>query len=165
MPRTMKPPTQIRTTAYIASVESGEEATVHSAEVILDSWKQIAMFLNRDVRTVQRWEKLEGLPVHRHRHQKRCTVSAIQKEVQRWQKSRNDTRIRVPRLGERTLIRETGSPGKPDCTSQLFALFELWLSLMVSESNREEIRRLAVGQGNPRKSGEDVPLSIAWISP
>ena len=161
----MKSPTQIRTTAYIAPFESGEETAIHSAEVILDSWKQIALFLNRNVRTVQRWEKLEGLPVHRHRHQKRCTVSAIQKAVQLWQKSRNDARIPVPRPAERTPIRETGSPGKPDCTSQLFALFELWLSIMVSESNREEIRSLAVRQGNPRKPGEDVPSSIAWISP
>ena len=33
----------------------------------LDSWKEIAAYLNRDVTTVQRWEKREGMPVHRHR--------------------------------------------------------------------------------------------------
>ena len=31
----------------------------------LDSWKEIAAYLNRDVTTVQRWEKREGMPVHR----------------------------------------------------------------------------------------------------
>jgi Tol biopolymer transport system component len=31
----------------------------------LDSWKEIARYLNRDVRTVQRWEETGGLPVHR----------------------------------------------------------------------------------------------------
>ncbi|MCU1257033.1 MAG: repeat-containing protein, partial [Candidatus Angelobacter sp.] len=34
----------------------------------LDSWKEIASYLRRDVRTVQRWEKKEGLPVYRHLH-------------------------------------------------------------------------------------------------
>ena len=32
----------------------------------LDSWKEIAGYLGREVRTVQGWEKNEGLPVHRH---------------------------------------------------------------------------------------------------
>ena len=32
----------------------------------LDSWKEIAAYLKRDVTTVQRWEKREGMPVHRH---------------------------------------------------------------------------------------------------
>jgi hypothetical protein len=31
----------------------------------LDSWKEIASYLGRGVRTVQRWECEEGLPVHR----------------------------------------------------------------------------------------------------
>jgi hypothetical protein len=34
----------------------------------LDSWKEIAAYLKRDVRTVQRWEKREEMPVHRHLH-------------------------------------------------------------------------------------------------
>ena len=29
------------------------------------SWKEIATFLDRDIRTVWRWEKERGLPVHR----------------------------------------------------------------------------------------------------
>ena len=36
----------------------------------LDSWKEIAAYLNRDVTTVQRWEKREGMPVHRQLHDK-----------------------------------------------------------------------------------------------
>src|ERR1700693_171852 len=31
----------------------------------LDSWKEIAAFFGRDERTVNRWEKELGLPVHR----------------------------------------------------------------------------------------------------
>src|SRR5262249_14459681 len=32
----------------------------------LDSWKEIAAYFNRDKRTVQRWERQEGMPVYRH---------------------------------------------------------------------------------------------------
>lgn len=54
----------------------------------LDSWKEIAAYLQRDVRTVQRWEALEGLPVHRHQHKKRGSVYALREELDRWRESR-----------------------------------------------------------------------------
>jgi hypothetical protein len=55
----------------------------------LDSWKEIAAYLNRNVRTVQRWEKREGLPIHRHVHEKASSVSACKKEIDAWQKQRS----------------------------------------------------------------------------
>lgn len=54
----------------------------------LDSWKEIAAYLGRDERTVRRWEKSEGLPIHRHLHQKRGTVYAYASELDRWRNSR-----------------------------------------------------------------------------
>ena len=42
----------------------------------LDSWKEIARYLNRDVRTAQRWEKTDELPVHRHLSAKHGSVFA-----------------------------------------------------------------------------------------
>src|SRR5438552_4580547 len=50
----------------------------------LDSWKAIANHLGREVRTVQLWEKLEGLPVHRHFHRKLGSVFAYRSEVDAW---------------------------------------------------------------------------------
>ncbi len=50
----------------------------------LDSWKEIASYLGREVRTVQRWEKREGLPVHRHQHDKSGTVYAYKGELDDW---------------------------------------------------------------------------------
>jgi Tol biopolymer transport system component len=50
----------------------------------LDSWKEIAGYLRRDVTTVRRWEKREGLPVHRHLHDRRDSVYAYRHEVDRW---------------------------------------------------------------------------------
>ncbi len=50
----------------------------------LDSWKEIATYLRREVRTVNLWEKMEGLPVHRHLHSKRGTVFAYKAELDEW---------------------------------------------------------------------------------
>jgi TolB-like protein/Tfp pilus assembly protein PilF len=54
----------------------------------LESWKEIADFLDREVRTVQRWEEFEGLPVRRHEHRKGSTVYAYTVELDEWRKNR-----------------------------------------------------------------------------
>src|SRR5216684_5296197 len=59
-----------------------------SAEAPLDSWKEIATYVKRDVSTVQRWEKREGMPVHRHVHDKRGSVYAYSSELDAWLRSR-----------------------------------------------------------------------------
>ena len=58
----------------------------------LDSWKEIAAFLNRTVRTTQRWERFEGLPVHRLIHAKGSSVYAYEQELVAWQSSRSTRR-------------------------------------------------------------------------
>ena len=55
----------------------------------LDSWKEIAAYLRRSVRTVVRWEQEEGLPVRRQSHRKRGTVYAFPDELDAWVKSRS----------------------------------------------------------------------------
>ena len=50
----------------------------------LDSWKEIAVYVKREIRTVQRWEKGEGLPVHRHLHDRQGTVYAYKSELDAW---------------------------------------------------------------------------------
>jgi Tol biopolymer transport system component len=54
----------------------------------LDSWKRIASYLKRDVSTVQRWERRESMPVHRHQHDKQGSVFAFRSELDAWWKSR-----------------------------------------------------------------------------
>ena len=58
----------------------------------LDSWKDIAAYLHRDVSTVQRWEKREGMPVHRHVHEKLGTVYAFRSELDAWWRGRGACR-------------------------------------------------------------------------
>ena len=49
----------------------------------LDSWKEIAEYLGRDVRTVARWEA-QGLPLHRVPGGKGSSVFALTSEIDAW---------------------------------------------------------------------------------
>ena len=52
----------------------------------LDSWKAIAAYLHRDVRTVMRWEVVRGLPVHRVPGGGKPGVYALRPELDGWWK-------------------------------------------------------------------------------
>ncbi len=67
----------------------GAPPSARPPEDRLDSWKEIAAYLNRDVTTVQRWEKREGMPVHRHLHDRMGSVYASRAELDGWARSRN----------------------------------------------------------------------------
>jgi len=60
---------------------------VVGAEDRLESWKEIAAYLKRGVRTVRRWEHDEGLPVHRHQHKALGSVYAFKSEIDAWRRS------------------------------------------------------------------------------
>src|SRR6266852_5620587 len=85
----------------------------------LDSWKEIAAYLGREVRTVQRWEKKEGLPVHRQIHEKLGTVYAYKSEVDAWWKERSAKLASKSENGEmaegpRIVAWPTSTPEIPD---------------------------------------------------
>jgi hypothetical protein len=66
----------------------------------LDSWKAIAFYLSRDIRTVQLWEKEQGLPIHRHRHTSLPSVFAFRSELDEWRSARTE----LPRSREAILV-------------------------------------------------------------
>ncbi|HEX5435374.1 MAG TPA: hypothetical protein VFY05_14135 [Candidatus Angelobacter sp.] len=51
---------------------------------VLNSWKEIAAYMGRGVRTVQRWEQELGLPVRRPRGKERSAVIALKPDLDRW---------------------------------------------------------------------------------
>ena len=59
----------------------------------LDSWKDIATYLARDVRTVSRWEKIKGLPVHRIPGGQRHAVFAYREELEAWMNPQQQKRV------------------------------------------------------------------------
>src|ERR1051325_12110507 len=64
----------------------GASKEVHGRR--LESWKEIAAYLGRDVTTVRRWEKREGLPVHRLHHSKLGSLYAFTAELDAWRDKR-----------------------------------------------------------------------------
>ncbi|HLX42748.1 MAG TPA: tetratricopeptide repeat protein [Bryobacteraceae bacterium] len=62
----------------------------------LESWKEIAAYLGREVRTVQLWEKSENLPVHRHQHARQGSVYAFKTELDAWRDARKNSPVPVP---------------------------------------------------------------------
>jgi hypothetical protein len=50
----------------------------------LNSWKEIATYMGRGVRTVQRWEQELGLPVRRPRGKSRSAVIALAADLDEW---------------------------------------------------------------------------------
>jgi hypothetical protein len=61
----------------------------------LEGWKQIAAYLKRDVRTVQRWERAEQFPVRRQMHRKLGSVLAFKDELDRWMDQRCSLQSRM----------------------------------------------------------------------
>ncbi len=83
-------------------VESGLENSPASPATRrrLDSWKEIAAYLNRDIKTCQRWEKREGMIVHRHQHDRQGSVHAYTDELDAWRGSRSQASNGKPTTAE-----------------------------------------------------------------
>jgi Tol biopolymer transport system component len=75
----------------------GSKNQTPTGQTLLESWKEIAAYLQRDVRTAKRWEKTEGLPVHRHLHLSRSSVYAYRNELDSW-RARRKPGAEAPRL-------------------------------------------------------------------
>jgi len=76
--------------------------------VKLNSWKEIAAYLDRDPRTVQMWEKNEELPVHRIAHRARASVYAFTGEIDAWLLARSRVAVVEPES-----VAEPAAPPEP----------------------------------------------------
>src|SRR5215467_11924696 len=85
---TESPRPQTNQERALAEPSHGTPPSERPPEERLDSWKEIAAHLHRDVTTVQRWEKREGMPVHRHQHDRIGSVYAFSSELDAWLQGR-----------------------------------------------------------------------------
>ena len=95
---------------------------------LLNSWKEVASYLGRGVRTVQRWEKI-GLPVRRLGHGSRAPVIAFTSDIDRWMQQARSGGLIVPAMAE-----------------QLFCKGDLRESIEQSRMLRETLAQLRAKQ-------------------
>lgn len=74
--------------------------SANSATLILNSWKEIADFLQRGVRTVQRWERDLRMPVHRIGSGRRSPVYATIPELKFWMSTAEVDRVQKAQISE-----------------------------------------------------------------
>jgi len=100
----------------------------------LDSWKEIAAFLGRGVRTVQRWEEVERLPVHRHVHSHGGTVFAYKSELRTWSSQRQTVAVaeQLPATVETRFVEVAGS--KPPRSRQKVLIAGLIAAIVILAS-------------------------------
>ena len=100
----------------------------------LDSWKQIAVYLNREVRTVQRWEKREDLPVHRHTHLKGSTVYAFKREIDVWLTGRGQNQSEAHLVQKHSNYTANGLKPPLHVMRRKFGDCTLWFAVVERES-------------------------------
>src|SRR5437016_2649373 len=114
--------------------------SMNNPETRIESWKEIGAYLQRDATTARRWEREEGLPVHRHSHKSRNSVYAYPGEIDSWRASRKV----VPEQ----------APARPLWRFPAFALAILLCLVMVGNGVRpvlaqgkQAVRQVWVGSG------------------
>ena len=88
---------------------------------ILNGWKEIAGYVCRDIRTVERWEKQRGLPVRRMPGAGRATVYALMPELDEWlaqggSEAKDDGVAGAIPHAEVDGVSQPGSQFQPDCS-------------------------------------------------
>jgi len=97
-------------------MNAGTSANSHPA--VLTSWKEIARYMGKGVRTVQRWEQDFGLPVRRPQGSNKKAVLARPRDLDAWVALRCTSRGQLAVLESAELPAANGSAvGKPSFDS------------------------------------------------
>jgi phage terminase Nu1 subunit (DNA packaging protein) len=110
--------------------------THDSKSEILNSWKEVAEYLGRGTRTVQRWEQDLGLPVRRPRGKRHSAVMALRQDLDTWVRNR-------PQINHQESDDRPDSlvipPGHPPIPSECAAIRE---TIRTSRGLRTQTRQL-----------------------
>lgn len=113
---------------------------------VLTSWKDIARYMGKGVRTVQRWEQDFGLPVRRPLGSNKKAILARPSDLDAWVALRCSSRSQTAVGGSTS----DGAPSpsdlrKPPASGVLSALnAEIYTSRMLRSSNRELMAEMRV---------------------
>jgi TolB-like protein/Flp pilus assembly protein TadD len=156
----------------------------------LDSWKEIAGHLRRGVTTAQRWEKDEGLPVHRLPHGRAGSVFAWRSELDAWWRERSrrlEGEGRRPETARLLVLPFSNLSGDPEqeyladgLTEELIAQLAqrcspglaviARTSAMALKGSRQSAREIAqtlrldyLVEGSVRRSGDRVRITVQLI--
>ncbi len=128
----------------------------------------IQHFLRRDIRTVQRWEATEGLPVYRHQHSKQGSIYAYRTEIDAWWKARQPS-IRHPRSKDgRPRKASRTLAGLPYPQMAIYALLVLLLGLVLSFAKAKQMflnRRMRTQSAALTKPVKIAVLPFESLSP
>jgi predicted DNA-binding transcriptional regulator AlpA len=82
-------------------------------KTILNTWKEIAQYVGRSVRTIQRWERELGFPIHRPRGKQRSAVLAMPPEIDEW--ARHTPSAGMPEHSDNVTVidHDKWTPGQP----------------------------------------------------
>lgn len=124
---------------------------------ILNSWKEISNYIGRGVRTVQRWEELYGLPVHRAAGRDRSAVYALSDEVDAW--------LRMGKMHEASKSEREVTPFAAKEYRQLVErthtlIGRLRLLRQNSLELRQNIKRNRVAHEEIRQRAESSPVAL-----
>src|SRR5262252_4873463 len=113
----------------------------------LESWKDIAAYFRRDVRTVQRWEQTDGLPVHRHKRAHRPIPYAYKAELDAWWTGRSENGA------------EAASDDVPQPDVVRFPTRAVIAALVLAGVAATAGAYWISRSGSPRRSGAAVPIA------
>jgi TolB-like protein/tetratricopeptide (TPR) repeat protein len=130
----------------------------------LDSWKEIAAYLNRDVTTVQRWERREGMPVHRHLHDKRGSVYALSSELDAWVLARKPVAADEDPASEALLEAQSEPASKTDWYMRRPVLLGSAAALLVLLAAGYFAARMAIARPNQPKIKSLAVLPLRNLS-
>jgi hypothetical protein len=125
----------------------------------LDSWKEIAAYLRRDVTTVQRWEKREGMPVHRHVHQKMGSVYAFKADLDAWARSRGSSLVAEPEFESVAVA----TPEPPSLPAEHRRRWGSWLAVaagaLLIAFLAWQLQKVRTAPANPLADARFLPLT------
>jgi hypothetical protein len=134
----------------------------------LDSWKEIAGYVGRDVRTAIRWERERGLPVHRVPGEKRGGVFVFTGEIDRWLLS-----VAIP--ADHSGMPEGPATPEPGATRRLAeqeraaegrrrSVQSRWLAVLAGALVLLPLLGIALRAGIPRKRSGVVPVAAISLT-